>query len=83
MTERAHENVEIMKLQKNASDLAALTALMSNASDMAFLGMRLMASADKITEIAGGLAERSGYSVEGLFEHLEHFPIDFTHSLRA
>jgi hypothetical protein len=70
MTERNIENAEIAKLQKDTAVLAALVSVISTASEMAFLGQKLIASADRITEITGALAERNGHSVDALFEHL-------------
>lgn len=67
MTERA----EIAKLQKRAADLAALASFINTASEMAALSGELLTKADQITEITGELAERLGFSVAEVFEHLE------------
>lgn len=64
MSER--ESNEIEKLQRNAADFAALSAIVSNASDMAALGHKLITMADQITEAVGALAERTGHTVEDI-----------------
>jgi len=58
---------EIEKLKSGVVDLAALVGVIGAASEMALLGHRLTVMADQVTDMAGALAERCGYSVEELF----------------
>lgn len=66
MIERSRADTEIAKLQRNAADFAALTAIIDNASNMAALSQKLMTMADHITEAVGALAARTGHSVEDI-----------------
>lgn len=58
---------EIEKLRSDVVDLAALVGVIGAASEMALLGHRLTVMADQVTDMAGTLAGRCGYSVEELF----------------
>ena len=58
---------EIEKLKSGVVDLAALVGVIDAASEMTLLGQRLTTMADQVTDMAGTLAERCGYTVEELF----------------